>query len=175
MVTKPRLFPASPEKEPEMSDVTQHARAAVDAFQDAFNAQDHERLAAALNYPHVRLWSGVFTQIDTPEEFAEISRRGQSQLEPKAGIHDTACHGSRATGPDKAHCALQDHRPTLMARSITGSTPSGALRTRTATGASSSVRVSWVTLALAACPQTQPPACRIQARACGLAPGLDRQ
>ena len=46
-------------------------------------------LAAALNYPHVRVWSGVFTQIETPEEFAEISRRGQSQLEAEGWHHTT--------------------------------------------------------------------------------------
>ena len=94
-----------------MSDITQHARAAVDAFQDAFNAQDHERLAAALNYPHVRLWNGVFTQIDTPEEFAEISRRGQPRLEAEGWHHtDTAVMDVVQQGTDKAHCALQNHR-----------------------------------------------------------------
>ena len=90
-----------------MSDVEQQAIAAVDAFQDAWNAQDHERLAAALNYPHVRLWSGVFTQIDTPEEFAEISRRGQSQLEAEGWHHTTTASVEVVQeGPDKAHAAL---------------------------------------------------------------------
>ena len=94
-----------------MSDITEHARAAVDAFQDAFNAQDHERLAAALNYPHVRLWSGVFTTIETPEEFAEISRRGQSRLEAEGWDHtDTVSMEVVQQGPDKAHCALVNHR-----------------------------------------------------------------
>jgi ketosteroid isomerase-like protein len=94
-----------------MSDVEEHARAAVDAFQDAFNAQDHERLAAALNYPHVRLWSGVFRQIDTPEEFAEISRRGQARLESEGWHHTTTASMEVVqAGPDKAHCALVNHR-----------------------------------------------------------------
>ena len=94
-----------------MSDVEEHAKAAVDAFQDAWNAQDHERLAAALNYPHVRLWSGVFTTIDTPEEFAEISRRGQSQLEAEGWHHTTTASMEVVQeGPDKAHVALINHR-----------------------------------------------------------------
>ena len=91
--------------------VADHAQAAVEAFQDAFNAQDHERLAAALNYPHVRLWSGVFTTIETPEEFAEISRRGQSQLEAEGWDHtETAVLEVVQQGPDKAHCALINQR-----------------------------------------------------------------
>ncbi len=94
-----------------MSDITEQARAAVDAFQDAFNAQDHERLAAALNYPHVRLWSGVFRTTETPEEFAEISRRGQAQLEQEGWHHtDTASMEVIQQGPDKAHVALVNHR-----------------------------------------------------------------
>ena len=94
-----------------MSDVEEHAKAAVDAFQDAFNAQDHERLAAALNYPHVRLWRGVFTTIETPEEFAEVSRRGQSQLEAEGWHHtSTASVEVVQEGPDKAHAALMNHR-----------------------------------------------------------------
>ena len=92
-------------------EVADHAQAAVEAFQDAFNAQDHERLAAALNYPHVRLWSGVFTTIETPEEFAEISRRGQSQLEAEGWDHtETAVLEVVQQGPDKAHCALINQR-----------------------------------------------------------------
>lgn len=95
----------------DVSDVAEHARAAVDAFQDAFNAQDHERLAAALNYPHVRLWSGVFRQIDTPEEFAEISKQGQAQLEDEGWHHTTtASMDVIQSGPDKAHVALINHR-----------------------------------------------------------------
>ncbi len=94
-----------------MSDVGEEAKAAVCAFQDAFNAQDHERLAAALNYPHVRLWSGVFTTIDTPEEFAEVSKRGQSQLEAEGWHHTTtASMDVVQEGPDKAHVALINHR-----------------------------------------------------------------
>ena len=92
-------------------EVADHAQAAVEAFQDAFNAQDHERLAAALNYPHVRLWSGVFTTIETPEEFAEISRRGQSQLEAEGWDHtETAVLEVVQQGPDKAHCVLVNQR-----------------------------------------------------------------
>ena len=106
-----------------MSDVEEHAKAAVDAFQDAFNAQDHERLAAALNYPHVRLWSGVFTQIETPEEFAEISQtraiatRGGGLASHHDGLSGRWC---RRDPPDKAHCALINHRisPRRRLRSV---------------------------------------------------------
>ena len=95
----------------EPSEVAKLAAAAVEAYQDAWNAQDHERLAGTLNYPHVRLWGGAFATIETPEEFAEISKRGEAQLEAE-GWHHTVTAKLEVVheGPDKAHVALTNHR-----------------------------------------------------------------
>ncbi len=56
------------------------AIAVVHAFIDTFNAQDHERHAETLNYPHIRLANGRFTRIESAEIFVEISKRGESML-----------------------------------------------------------------------------------------------
>ena len=53
--------------------------AAAREFIDAFNAQDHERLAAVLNYPHIRL-ARNFTRIENAAEFAQSSRSGKPHL-----------------------------------------------------------------------------------------------
>ena len=60
--------------------------AAVEAFIDAFNAQDPEALAATLNYPHVRLANGRFVTIDNAAEFAERSARGKGMLEAEGWV-----------------------------------------------------------------------------------------
>ena len=50
-------------------------------------------------------------QIDPAEEFAEISRRGQSQLKAEGWHHTTTASVEVVQeGPDKAHCALINHR-----------------------------------------------------------------
>ena len=45
------------------------AIAVVHAFIDTFNAQDHERHAKTLNYPHIRLANGRFTRIENANVF----------------------------------------------------------------------------------------------------------
>ena len=85
--------------------------AAVEAFIDAFNAQDPEALAATLNYPHIRLASGRFVTIDDAAEFAERSARGKGMLEAEGWDHTVlqdvqVVHG----GPDKVHMALSIDR-----------------------------------------------------------------
>lgn len=45
------------------------ARKAVDAFFDAFNAEDQDAHRAALNYPHVRLASGRVLVVSSPDDF----------------------------------------------------------------------------------------------------------
>ena len=51
---------------------------AARAFVDAFNAQNHEALAATLNYPHIHFACGRYMTVDTPEQFAEGSPGGGS-------------------------------------------------------------------------------------------------
>ena len=83
------------------------AIASVQAFIDAFNAQDHEALATTLNYPHVRLAGGAFTTVATAEEFVARSKKGKALLEAE-GWHHTVLHSCEVvhSAPEKAHLAL---------------------------------------------------------------------
>lgn len=51
------------------ADAEEKARGAVDAFFEAFNAQDQDAHRAALNYPHVRLASGRVRVVSSPDDF----------------------------------------------------------------------------------------------------------
>lgn len=66
---------------------TEAATAAVDAF----NARDHQRLAASLNYPHIRLANGVFRTTDSHDDFVTASRGNTSRL-AEEGWHHTELH-----------------------------------------------------------------------------------
>lgn len=81
--------------------------AAAERFIDAFNAQDHARLAAALNYPHLRLANGRFARIESAADFARGSERGASRLAEEGWHHSTirridVIHA----GTDKVHLAM---------------------------------------------------------------------
>jgi hypothetical protein len=80
---------------------------AARAFIDAFNAQDHERLAGTLNYPHVRLANGHFVTIESAEAFVARSRKGKAMLEAENWDH-TVLESAEVihSGPDKVHMAL---------------------------------------------------------------------
>ena len=87
------------------------AVAAMQGFIDAFNAQDHEALADTLNYPHIRLANGAFTEIPTRAAFLERSRAGQARLEAEGWARTTvakvvAIH----VGSDKVHLAITNER-----------------------------------------------------------------
>ena len=83
---------------------------AVREFIEAFNAQDHERLAASLNYPHIRL-ARVFARIESAAQFAAQSRAGEARL-AREGWHHTELASAEAVqvGADKVHLALCMHR-----------------------------------------------------------------
>jgi hypothetical protein len=87
--------------------MTDAATACAREFIDAFNAQDHVRLAGTLNYPHVRLANGVFVTIDDAAAFVERSRHGQALL-AEEGWHHTELRELEVVhdGPDKVHMAL---------------------------------------------------------------------
>ena len=87
------------------------AIAVVHAFIETFNAQDHERHAETLNYPHIRLANGRFTRIENAEIFVEISKRGESMLAQEGWHHTTvASLEVLHSGNDKVHIALRnDH------------------------------------------------------------------
>ncbi len=87
------------------------AKAAVEGFIAAFNAQDHEALADTLNYPHVRLANGRIVTVETQEDFVEMSKRGKSHLAAEGWDHTillgmTVVH----SGSDKVHLALNIDR-----------------------------------------------------------------
>ena len=71
--------------------------AAVHVFVDAFNRQDHEAHARALNYPHVRLANGRFLNVDSKEQFREISVKGEVRLAEEGWHH--CIDGSQLANP----------------------------------------------------------------------------
>lgn len=81
------------------------------AFIDAFNAQDHERLAGTLNYPHVRLANGRFMTVDSAADFAARSEQIKPSLEAEGWDH-TVLRGIDVihSGPDKVHMSLSIDR-----------------------------------------------------------------
>lgn len=84
---------------------------AARAFIDAFNAQDHETLAATINYPHVRLANGRFVTVESAEEFVARSAKGAQLLEAEGWDH-TVLLGVEVIheGPEKVHLALSIDR-----------------------------------------------------------------
>ena len=85
--------------------------AAVYAFTETFNVQDHERHAQSLNYPHVRLANGRFARLESAEEFAEQSRKAEPFLR-KEGWHHTVLVSLEVlhAGEDKVHLSLRNGR-----------------------------------------------------------------
>jgi hypothetical protein len=85
--------------------------AAVHAFIETFNAQDHERHADTLNYPHIRLANGKFSTIENVEVFTAASRRGEAALQ-KEGWHHTTVASLEVvhSGEDKVHLAIRNDR-----------------------------------------------------------------
>lgn len=95
-----------------MSEETRKAGiAAVHAFTDTFNAQDHERHAESLNYPHIRLANGKFARIESAEQFVEMSKRSAPFLAEEGWHHTTvASLEVMHSGKDKVHIALRNDR-----------------------------------------------------------------
>lgn len=81
--------------------------AAAEAFIDAFNTQHHARLAATLNYPHVRLANGRFARIESAAEFERRSEQGAARL-AEEGWHHSRIERIEVVhaGTDKVHLAM---------------------------------------------------------------------
>ncbi len=80
--------------------------AAVHAFIETFNAQDHERHAETLNYPHVRFANGRISTIENAEVFMAGSRRGEDRLHQEGWHHTTVTNVDVIhPGDDKVHLA----------------------------------------------------------------------
>ncbi|MDA0788208.1 MAG: hypothetical protein O2780_01990 [Proteobacteria bacterium] len=87
------------------------AIAAVHAFIDTFNAQDHERHAGTLNYPHIRLANGRFSRIESAEVFMAGSKRNEPALRAEGWHHTTVADLKVIqSGRDKVHLALRNDR-----------------------------------------------------------------
>ena len=85
-------------------------KATVEAFIDAFNAQDHERLAATLNYPHIRL-TNTFTRVENADEFIARSRAGAPHLRDEGWDHtEIGAINPIQVGEDKVHLMLTMNR-----------------------------------------------------------------
>ncbi len=90
---------------------SKQAVAVVRAFIDTFNAQDHERHAQTLNYPHIRLANGRFSRIEDAETFIAGSRRGAATLRDEGWHHTTVASLEVVhSGIDKVHIALRNDR-----------------------------------------------------------------
>ena len=87
------------------------AIAVAHSFMETFNAQDHERHAETLNYPHTRLANGKFTTIESAEAFIAGSRRNEAVLELE-GWHHTILASLEVvhSGEEKVHLALRNER-----------------------------------------------------------------
>lgn len=87
------------------------ALAVAAEFIGAFNAQNARRLAATLNYPHIRLAEGNFVTVASSDEFVERSERGRQALEAERW-HHTITRSIRVVqaGEDKVHLVLTNDR-----------------------------------------------------------------
>ena len=90
---------------------TDHAREAVQFFIDTFNAQDHEKHATSLNYPHIRLANGRFARLESAEQFAQQSAANEARLKAE-GWHHTDVRSLEIVheGEDKVHVAITNDR-----------------------------------------------------------------
>ena len=81
---------------------------AVHEFVNAFNAQDHERIARSMNYPHIRLAGGRFQTIEDAAQFAAQSIRYEPMLRAEGWVTSKLANAEviHAT-PDKVHLALE--------------------------------------------------------------------
>ena len=80
-------------------------------FIDAFNAQDHERLGRALNYPHIRLALGEFKSIESLKDFVDNSRSNEPRLRSEGWDH-TKMRSIEVIhqGTDKIHLSITNDR-----------------------------------------------------------------
>ena len=83
------------------------ARAAMDGFMAAFNAEDADALRNVwFHFPHVRFHSGKVTVMETPDDYSNLvwSRLGQSQ----GWAHTKWDYVEPIdTGPNKVHFRVQ--------------------------------------------------------------------
>jgi len=103
----------------------QPALATLDAFMAAFNRRDCRAVAAALNFPHVRLAGGRVAVFATADGFVRAREAvGTSALEAGWGRSAWDAREVIHSGADKVHLAVQftryaaDGRPLASYRSL---------------------------------------------------------
>ncbi len=97
--------------DPELAAAAEAGVATAQAFVSAFSDQDHERLAATLNYPHVRLAEGAFYTTENAAAFVERSRRAQQRLiDQNFGYSNLRELEPIQVGPDKVHLRIINDR-----------------------------------------------------------------
>ena len=80
----------------------------VRAYMDAYNKQDSEAMADALNFPHIRFVGGRFVVFESQEDFVRRQDTATSALEAEGWHHSViesleVIHAS----PDKVHLATE--------------------------------------------------------------------
>ena len=85
--------------------------ATAHAFIDAFNSQDHERLAGTLNYPHTRLALGRFRTFKSAQESVVASTTAEPHLDDEGWHHSIIAEIEAVhVGDDKVHLAMTVER-----------------------------------------------------------------
>tara|TARA_B100001146_G_scaffold54542_1_gene47836 strand:+ start:11137 stop:11520 length:384 start_codon:yes stop_codon:yes gene_type:complete len=87
------------------------AIATARAFIDAFNSQDHERLAGTLNYPHTRLALGRFRTFESAQESVVASTAAEPRLDDEGWHHSIIAEIEAVhVSDDKVHLAMTVER-----------------------------------------------------------------
>ncbi len=87
------------------------ARSVALSFIEAFNEQDHSKLAQTLNYPHIRLANGQFFEFSTRKDFISLSHRSQETLREEGWDHTIVeSMETILEGEDKVHLPIRNHR-----------------------------------------------------------------
>jgi hypothetical protein len=83
----------------------QSARAALEAFLDAWNAADIEAIRATLNYPHITIGpAGQIFVASTPQEFTTDFDRLREREGWASSTFDS--YKMVSSSPDKVHCEV---------------------------------------------------------------------
>ncbi|MCH9674979.1 MAG: hypothetical protein K0U93_26290 [Gammaproteobacteria bacterium] len=84
------------------------AEAAVSAYIAAFNKRDAPAMAAAFNFPHIRLAKGQFVVIETAEHFVSRQNIVTEMLIEEGWDHTVVEHVNVVhAGTDKVHLELE--------------------------------------------------------------------
>lgn len=87
------------------------AKRVAQTFVEAFSSRDYGRLAATLNYPHVRLADGRFTTFENPDQFIQRNVENSDRLTAEGFDHSVLRYlEAMQAGPDKVHLQIINDR-----------------------------------------------------------------